>query len=258
MTRKTATIGLSLAMPIVAIFTFGLRVQARRIQKQRLGADDWTLFVALLVHLLRPEVFILSLPVFEIAKLHMPLRRKAGVAGIFLLGMLVVIAGVIRTVMLVQAEHAITNERYNDISCKYYQFVFKPLFIISLDNYAPIYYWTVIETSVGVISACLPTLWPVFAKVSNRIRKVSDSARSTIPRSYPHSKLSEDATVWPKENSSQKGLCNSPNAIDNGPLERGDETSIDGISSKGPHGIELKMLGSHGYPSSQQDKTIIV
>ena len=33
---------------------------------------------------------------------------------------------------------------------------------LAADNYAPVFYWSIIETNVGVLSACLPTLRPLY------------------------------------------------------------------------------------------------
>ena len=33
--------------------------------------------------------------------------------------------------------------------------------ISSVDNYAPAFYWSIIETNVGILSACLPTIRPL-------------------------------------------------------------------------------------------------
>ena len=44
---KPTILGLGISMPIIAMIGVALRVQARRIKKVQLGADDYTIFIAL-------------------------------------------------------------------------------------------------------------------------------------------------------------------------------------------------------------------
>ena len=55
-----------------------------------------------------------------------------------------------------------------------------------LDHYAPAFYWSTIETNAGILSACLPTLRPLFEAypfksiLSNFTKQISSRFRSTL------------------------------------------------------------------------------
>ena len=57
-------------------------------------------------------------------------------------------------------------------------FSFGPLLIIVIDNTASTSYWTVIEASLAIVGACLPTLWPLLQDWSSRasLRGILDAS----------------------------------------------------------------------------------
>ncbi|KAL6715742.1 hypothetical protein ACLMJK_006703 [Lecanora helva] len=92
------------------------------------------------------DVVVLVLPFPTVVGLQMHSKHKIAVLGMFLTGILVVVAGIGRTV-------AYFKDHYNDtfdFSYWYYSLVA----------------WTTVEPTLGVISACLPTLRPLFAGMS--------------------------------------------------------------------------------------------
>ncbi|KAB8259684.1 hypothetical protein BDV32DRAFT_123937 [Aspergillus pseudonomiae] len=96
-------------------------------------------FTALAIVNVVTDIAILAIPVTPVLGLHMNTSRKVQVLTIFLLGGIVCIFGIIRTV-------AISNMKPVDPS---YNAVNSGL-------------WSYIEISVGILAACLPTLAPLF------------------------------------------------------------------------------------------------
>lgn len=106
--------------------------------------------------------------------------RRAQLAAVFMLGFLVVGAGIARCVL--SADGVTSQSTDLDYTCKQTSapVVFVgmccSLFFTPSDSRAPAVYWTVIEADVGVISACLPTLRPLlaslkFADIGSSLRK---------------------------------------------------------------------------------------
>ncbi|KAL1860248.1 hypothetical protein Daus18300_009302 [Diaporthe australafricana] len=98
------------------------------------------------------------MPLPQIWKLQMSRTRRIQLAAVFLLGSLVVGAGIARCVL---SASGVTSQS-TDLDYTY--------------SRAPAVYWTVIEANVGVISACLPTLRPLlaplkFADIGSSLRK---------------------------------------------------------------------------------------
>ena len=48
--QRPTILGLSISLPIVSIIAVLLRFKAREINRSKLGADDWTIAVALVGH----------------------------------------------------------------------------------------------------------------------------------------------------------------------------------------------------------------
>ena len=48
--QRPTILGLSIAFPIVSIIAILLRFEARRVNRVKLGADDWTILIALVGH----------------------------------------------------------------------------------------------------------------------------------------------------------------------------------------------------------------
>ncbi|KAI0194213.1 hypothetical protein F4808DRAFT_464518 [Astrocystis sublimbata] len=97
------------------------------------------------------DFLILLLPVYKVWQLQMSLSRKLTLIGIFLLGILVSIVGLIRIGFLTQIYRVLANTAIPDLTW----------------YYSPVYYWTIVESNVGVVSACLPTLYPVQQRVTS-------------------------------------------------------------------------------------------
>lgn len=92
-------------------------------------------------------------------------RQKIAVIAIFLLGAFTTLTGIVRLHFLSYAYASLGNEGLSDSSCQRQDP--HPLHAKradsngDTDDFAPAFYWSMIETNAGVISACLPTLRPV-------------------------------------------------------------------------------------------------
>jgi hypothetical protein len=64
-------------------------------------------------------VAILTLPVYNVWKLKMPKGRKIAVIGIFLLGTLVIITGIVRLIYVIDAFSALEQSATADGTCKH-------------------------------------------------------------------------------------------------------------------------------------------
>ncbi|KAL1966804.1 hypothetical protein VTN77DRAFT_3769 [Rasamsonia byssochlamydoides] len=91
------------------------------------------------------DILILTLPLPIVIRLHLPWKQKIAVVAMFLLGATVCAISLTRMseVFIVGGEFL---EHYNDET--YYT--------------SPVFFWTTIEMALSVVSACLPTLRPLF------------------------------------------------------------------------------------------------
>ncbi|KAH8426642.1 uncharacterized protein LDX57_004375 [Aspergillus melleus] len=91
------------------------------------------------------DIIILILPLPLVLKLQLPWKQKLAVAGMFLMGTTVVAISITRLAMYIHIGQTFLDH-YLDAT--YYT--------------SPVFFWTNIEMSLGVILACLPTLRPIW------------------------------------------------------------------------------------------------
>ena len=95
----------------------------------------------------------------------MPVQRRLAIIGIFFLGALVVIVGIVRltfyslTYYLLPSSQLYIKNRRNPIAEA--QLVLQAVTLTAENNHATAY-CSIIETNVGILSACLPTLRPLY------------------------------------------------------------------------------------------------
>ncbi|BCS28726.1 uncharacterized protein APUU_70296S [Aspergillus puulaauensis] len=109
-------------------------------------------FLALAIVNVVTDFAILALPIQPVLGLKMRTRRKIQVLSIFLLGGIVCIFGVIRSV-------ALSTMKNTDLS---YNAVYSGI-------------WSYTEISVGIVAACMPTLRPLFKSRNAESKYVGDS-----------------------------------------------------------------------------------
>ena len=131
------------------------------------------------------DIVVLALPVSAVSRLHMSNTKKISIAGIFLLGGLSIIIGIVRLVVLIQQDFR--DITYSTGKCS----------------------WSVLEPALEVLSACLPTLAPVL-----HLRpQLGASLRSPIqwqPRS--HTSEPSDKNRYSSSTSNQSTMFEGPNS----------------------------------------------
>ncbi|EWG55799.1 hypothetical protein FVEG_13747 [Fusarium verticillioides 7600] len=105
------------------------------------------------------DAMIIALPVFEVSKVQVPRSQKIAIAGIFLLGGLIVIISCIRLKYIVALLEAGQEADFTKL--------------ISTP-----WIWTVIEPSVGLLCACLPTMQPLLYVLFGRFITKTTQDRS--------------------------------------------------------------------------------
>ncbi|PTD07116.1 hypothetical protein FCULG_00005780 [Fusarium culmorum] len=105
------------------------------------------------------DAMMIGLPVFEVSKVQVPRSQKIAIAGIFLLGGLIVIISCIRLKFIVSLLQAGPTADFTKL--------------IS----AP-WIWTVIEPTVGLLCACLPTMQPLLYLLFGRFITKATQDRS--------------------------------------------------------------------------------
>ncbi|KAI9690069.1 MAG: hypothetical protein M1820_010047 [Bogoriella megaspora] len=91
------------------------------------------------------DFLVLGLPIHQVWKLQMPVKRKFAVLFIFMLGTLSTAAGIVRLGLVVKASKADYGASSD-----------------TLAELTPPFVWTNLEVSIGVIAASLPTLGPLW------------------------------------------------------------------------------------------------
>lgn len=115
-------------------------------------------------------VLVLTLPIYKVWGLQMALGRKVPLIGIFLLGFLVSIIGVIRLKYLTLVWVIPPTAINLDVSCMLVEAksARRSMMLMQISGiYAPVWYWAIIEAHVGVLSACLPVLRPIQTRAAS-------------------------------------------------------------------------------------------
>lgn len=119
------------------------------------------------------SALILTLPIGPVMNLHLPTCKKISVMGMFLLGGFTLFSGIFRIVYL----NGATQHLGKHVACKpspvpscpwlplRFFFINDELPLTRQDQQAPGLYWALIQAGIGVVSACLPCLGPIFAAV---------------------------------------------------------------------------------------------
>lgn len=124
------------------------------------------------------DLIILSLPFPCIWNLQMSAKHKICISGMFLLGALTVGAGIAKLVAfsIVVGE---LDAGFADIS---------------YEN-TPLVYWPMVESSMGIIGACLPTLRPLFDRAPSTGRRLVPSPEPTKEAPVTETISSSNLTV---------------------------------------------------------------
>ncbi|KAI0112262.1 hypothetical protein GGR51DRAFT_557444 [Nemania sp. FL0031] len=157
------------------------------------------------------DIAILSLPLRDIVRLQLSWRKKAQVLFVFILGFVITIVSILRLQSLIHFAKT-TN--------------------ITHDN-TPAVYWSVLECDVFIITACLPSLRSILAKLTPRWFGTTkrDDSNSTGPRKY-YRQDDVDSSHDPSSHQSRNGpgpggiMKRVDLHISNEPRETGDDIEL--------------------------------
>ena len=140
------------------------------------------------------DVAILAMPLPCIWGLQMKAKHKLGVSAIFLLGLLTVGAGAARLVIFRDVARA-SQEGNVDIT-----------YLMT-----PTLYWPMIESSLGIVGACLPLMRPLFTGAASKgfVRKLRKVTFPTLtyhdPKASKHSGTTAVASSEKSDKRSSSG-----------------------------------------------------
>ncbi|ROV97415.1 hypothetical protein VMCG_06877 [Cytospora schulzeri] len=111
--------------------------------------DISSFFLALGIINMLNDILVLLIPIPQIWKLQMSVQKRLGVIGVLALGSFVCVASIVRIYYLSEFMSAL------DIT-----YVMGPVFI-----------WSSVEPSVGILGACMPTFPPLLKLARDKVRK---------------------------------------------------------------------------------------
>ncbi|KAL3426737.1 hypothetical protein PVAG01_00246 [Phlyctema vagabunda] len=135
------------------------------------------------------DFIILLLPIPYVMRLQMPLQKKLEVTFVFLLGGFSVVAAIIRMTIYIM-----TSTPSDGLTTQY---------ILGLPNYDVVgiisseIFWTMVETGVAVIAACLPTIRRSLSNtvISSVFRSWASRISATANRDYSNTERIKDAPL---------------------------------------------------------------
>lgn len=154
------------------------------------------------------DLMILSLPIPCIWALQMPARHKVGVTAIFLLGLLTVLAGIAKLVVFY---HIIAWAEGGNFDVTWYE--------------TPSLVWQFVESTLGIVGACLPLLRPLFAGTSTKgfMRNLRSVAIRTITGAE-EPKASGGSTTAVESGSGSSGKKSGKTAVESGSNSSGPQS----------------------------------
>ncbi len=195
--RKTVWVGYAIVFSWTVGFFFAMLLQCWPISINWTGFGGDTDYcvdsnIMLVAHAwsdVFTDVAILAMPLPCIWGLQMKTKHKIGVSAIFLLGLLTVGAGAARLVVFRNVEHA-TNSGAVDVT-----------YILT-----PTVYWPMVESSLGVVGACLPLLRPLFTGATSKgfVRNLRKVHFPTLTYHDPNSSKVSGSTAVASSESSKK------------------------------------------------------
>ncbi|KAK4248355.1 hypothetical protein C7999DRAFT_31263 [Corynascus novoguineensis] len=134
------------------------------------------------------DLALLAVPVFPIASLRMPAKKRAGVLVLFLLGVTASGAAAWKLGMYVWE----LNRLY-DIDPRWYNYEMSRVVPPQFDSYG-VTFWipSMLEPTLAMMCASLPGLRPALGRISETLSSVF---ASTFRRSHPHRQHSDKAQV---------------------------------------------------------------
>ncbi|CAG7968649.1 unnamed protein product [Penicillium nalgiovense] len=123
------------------------------------------------------DILILVMPLPYVWKLHTHVGHKVALSGVFLLGSLGTVASILRMTIFFQ-ESALT-----DPTCTSYKNHHPQSQLMLIGTSVKLGIWTILESGIIIIAACLPPIWPLVSKILRRQLFInSSSAQQPRPR----------------------------------------------------------------------------
>lgn len=138
-------------------------------------------FLALGIMNMLVDVVVLVVPIPRILALNMTARKKWGVSGILLLGGFVCVASIVRINELAKFSKAI------DVTW----------------HMGPVFIWSSVEPSIGIFSACLPNLRPLWVIFRDKVSSYHAST-SNNEQSHNLNQPSAEYTIGQKSSRNHK------------------------------------------------------
>lgn len=114
------------------------------------------------------DVAVLALPYPCIRALQMSQREKVGLGGIFMLGMLSLVFGIVRLGFV----------------AKTFTAYFHPPASATSHNRTPPSFWTTVEVCIGLLAACLPPLGPMIKHIPSPLKVYTSMRKGLASYSY--------------------------------------------------------------------------
>ncbi|KAI1759531.1 hypothetical protein GGR53DRAFT_140751 [Hypoxylon sp. FL1150] len=172
--------------------------------------DVDTAFMVLTVVNMINDIIVLMVPIPEILQLQMSSNKKLAVCGVMLLGGFVCVASVVRIWAFAE-------------------------FINSTDltwSMAHVFLWSSIEPAVGIVSACLPSLRPLYRRAKGKLTSSGNTANAGSSANWANTKGSRGPNSYVRFGDNE-----SRSAAD-------DEIALTNIT-KGPSGSD-ETIPKHG------------
>ncbi|KAI9784386.1 MAG: hypothetical protein M1816_000857 [Peltula sp. TS41687] len=173
--------------------------------ERRIYCNDWYYYdtqVALYSTSMAFDVILLVFPLYPVYKLQMPLKRRAGVAILFILGAAASIAAAYKLAIFVTQ-----MKRYTHIDPRWFRYQMSRLVPPQFDKYGTTFWIpSQVEPTVALIGTSLPAIRPLlvsaaqrvsvtFASLSTRLRPSSGITDSTARSSSQGSNLPKSQRV---------------------------------------------------------------
>ncbi|KAM0800313.1 hypothetical protein BDR22DRAFT_852571 [Usnea florida] len=130
--------------------------------------DEKHFFLGYSIPNILTDIALLLVPISSIWSLQMRISHKIGVIGTFMLGSLVTVISIIRLVILLQP-----NSKCTDVDFDY--------------NYVSLSGWSIAESNMAIVAACLPSLRPLFSHIFHSQSR--PSARSPSDDTFSRSEI---------------------------------------------------------------------
>ncbi|KAI1432590.1 hypothetical protein GGR50DRAFT_585711 [Xylaria sp. CBS 124048] len=155
------------------------------------------------------DLILITTPIPLVWQLNLRLSRKIAIVGVFLLGSVSIVASLLRLINLAR----LVSQGFNETSDG----------LLVVTQYL---YWGIIESGVGILSACLPTLQFLVRKRS--WKSTLEATKQILFSGKGTSNWSRSRTAFDEENGDSGGRGTSHEQFEISALSKGDDGSGNG------------------------------